>query len=268
MKATIVTALFDIGRNDIDGRGMSQYYEWFANTLKISCPMVIYCDESLNSFIEKHRPEGRQTKIINQKLDEIPYYYLKEKMDRILEDPDYKKNIKDPNRIECKTSLYSIIQYSKFPWVEKAAIENHFNSDYFVWMDAGISRHAPDLDLSQEIPGKNFSQTISQHTGKTLYQLYTSPYPDLVNGKMSEDYFWDNRSFVWGGMFGVDRFGAITLKALMEDVLVNLMINKGKLNNEQLAAGYLIKKNSGAFLVLQNKSQIHRNFEILYQIFQ
>ena len=123
---------FDIGRKDLDGRGMEQYYEWFADTLKLSCPMVIYCEESSNSFIEKHRPADRETKIINQKLEEIPYYCLKDRIDKLLVEDDYQKRIKDPGRIECKTSLYSIIQYSKFPWVERAAVENHFDSDYFV----------------------------------------------------------------------------------------------------------------------------------------
>ena len=268
MKATVVTALFDIGRKDVDGRGMEQYYEWFAGTLKMSAPMVIYCDESLNSFIRENRPPGRETKIVNQKLEEVPCYFLKEKIDAVLSSEDYVDRIKDPGRIECKTSLYSIIQYSKFAWVERAAVENHFDSDYFFWMDAGISRHAPDLDLTQPLPGSIFGNQIKEHSGKVLYQMYVSPYPDLVNGTMTEDYFWDNRSFMWGGLFGVDKFGSIALKAWCDEVLQNLMINSGRMNNEQLAIGYLAKKVPGAFLILQCNAHQHRNFEIMYQIFQ
>ena len=224
MKATVVTALFDIGRKGVDGRGMDQYYEWFAETLKMSAPMVIYCDESTNSFIKEHRSPEKETKIINQKLEEVPCYFLKQKIDDVLESEDYKDRIKDPDRIECKTSLYSIIQYSKFAWVERAALENHFNSDYFFWMDAGISRHAPDLDMQRHLPGPQFASQAKKHAGKVLYQMYMTPYPDLVNGIMTEDYFWDNRSFMWGGLFGVDKFGSIALKAWCDEVLQNLMI--------------------------------------------
>ena len=86
MKATIVTALYDIGREKIDGRGMEQYYMWFEKTLHIQCPMVIFCEQKHVKFIKDNRPKNLQTKIVVQELEEIPYYYLKPRMDQILQD--------------------------------------------------------------------------------------------------------------------------------------------------------------------------------------
>jgi len=270
MTATIVTALYDIGREKIDGRGMSQYYEWFSKTLLIQCPMVIYCENSHVDFIKKHRPKNLKTQIIVQELKDIPYYYLKERMDKVLSDPDFISRVSDPNRIECKTSLYSIIQYSKFKWVLDASKKNFFNSDYFFWFDAGASRFIPDIDTSTvTFPGENFIKQIKMHSGKTLYQMYVFPYNNisLRNTPLDHDYLYDSRSYVWGGMFGVDKIAIENLSKIVEEVLIHEMLDKNLLNNEQIAIGYLLKKNNDSFLILRNNSQQHRNFELIYQTF-
>lgn len=270
MSTTIVTALYDIGREKIDGRGMHQYYDWFAKTLQIQCPMVIYCEKSHVGFIQKHRPVHLQTKIIEQELQEIPYYFLKEKMDAVLTDPVYLSKVADSSRIECKTSLYSIIQYSKFPWVLQAAKENYFGSDYFMWLDAGASRFIPDIDVSlSRFPGENFMNQLKLHPGKTLYQMYIFPYTDLSmrNEPLPHDYLYDNRSYVWGGMFVSDCAAIQKLSKLVEDVLIKEMLEKNLLNNEQIAVGFLLKQYKNEFVVLQNDLRSHRNFELMYQAF-
>lgn len=270
MNATVVTALYDIGREKIDGRGMNQYYDWFKKTLLLQCPMVIYCESSHIDFIQKNRPSNLQTKIVVQELVDIPYYHLKNKMDEVLLNEDYQKKVSDPNRIECKTSLYSIIQYSKFPWVLSAARENYFNSDYFFWLDAGASRFIPDLDISSlRFPGENFMNQVKMYPGKILYQMYLFPYTDLSlkSEDITHDYLYDNRSYVWGGMFGVDASSIEKLASLIDIVLKQEMLEKNLLNNEQIAIGFLLKDHKDKFLILKNDSRIHRNFELIYQSF-
>jgi hypothetical protein len=89
-KTTVVTSLYDIGRNKIDGRTWDQYLEWFSETLKIKSPMVIFVDESLMDFVKSKR-EGLETEIIVQPLTEIPYYHLKDKIDGIISGGGYRK---------------------------------------------------------------------------------------------------------------------------------------------------------------------------------
>ena len=146
-------------------------------------------------------------------------------------------------------------------------IEHHFESDYFFWIDAGISRLVPDLDFTKKFPGVNFSNQVSSSPGNPIYQMYIRPYPDLLACPVSTDYFWDNRSFVSGGIFAGDRQAILAVKAWVHDVLVNMMLKKDVLNNEQLAIGYLIKKMPRSFLILQNDASVHRTLEILYQSF-
>ena len=56
MTATLVTALYDIDREDEekgDGRKWEEYINWFANTLRIPSPMVVYVDPSSKKFVEE-----------------------------------------------------------------------------------------------------------------------------------------------------------------------------------------------------------------------
>lgn len=271
MKSTVVTALFDIGRATIDGRSINHYYAWFKRTLQIQCPMQIYSESKHVKFILDNRPKHLETKIVTQELSELPYFHLKNSIDEILVSVNYQKRIADPSRIECKSSLYSIIQFSKFSWVLNAAKENCFGSDYFFWLDAGISRFLNDLDIaSAKFPSAKITGLIKKHPAKTLIQTFRRPYQDLsAKGKMlPHDYLYDNRSFVWGGMFGSDSSAIDKLTKRIDSLLIHDMINRNIINNEQIALGYLLKIHNKDFLVFENNSWIHRNFELLHRCFE
>ena len=148
-KVTIVSALFDIER--IDGRPWEEYLKWFDEFLKLKTPMVLFVSEDLKEFIEERRKDI-PTEIIVRTNEDIPYYHLQDKIQSILDDEDYKTSIEDPARIECKQAMYSVIQYSKFPWLKEAVQKNPHGSDYFFWLDAGGSRFFGLYDLEKEYP--------------------------------------------------------------------------------------------------------------------
>jgi hypothetical protein len=264
-KTTIVTSLYDIGRNKIDGRTWDQYLEWFSETLKIKSPMVIFVDESLEDFVKSKRG-GLETEIIVQPLTEIPYYHLKDKIDDIISGGGYRKIVKDPDRIECTSSLYTIVQFSKFGWVEEAAKKNFFNSENFLWLDAGISRFFSRNGVSTDlpIPSKTFLNNSIDLEGKIMIQTFISYYPDLALAeKLDESYLLDNRSFVAGGIFMVSSNSIGGIKKEIDVILHEKMIDKGLINNEQIVLGYLSKKNPDLFQTFQNYHNIHRDYEIL-----
>ena len=124
---TIVSSLFNIQREGMDGRTWEDYLKWFDITLKLKCPMVLFVTEDVREFIEERRTDI-PTEIIVQTVEDIPYYHLKEQLDDIIESEDYKDKISDPDRIECQHSMYSIVQYSKFKWLQQAIEENPFDS--------------------------------------------------------------------------------------------------------------------------------------------
>jgi hypothetical protein len=262
---TIVTALYNINRENLDGRSWDLYLHWFRNTLQLKSPMVIFVDPSMRDFVELRR-SGYSTLIIEESIENAPYYHLKDSMDYVINSKDYQERIKDPSRIECKSSLYNIIQYSKFGWVKKASEINPFNTDLYLWLDAGISRffNPVGLDINKEYPSTESINRMGDIKDKTLIQIFLSNYPELVNSQfLSTEYLLDNRSYIAGGIFMSHKDSIALLKDEIDNILKNEMLEKSILNNEQIALGYLFKKNPQMFHTFNNISGLHRDYEIL-----
>jgi len=260
---TVVTALYNIGRENIDGRKWDEYLSWFSKTLKINCHMIVFVPSELKEFVETHR-ERLKTDIIVQELNETPYYHLSPKIADIVKDAEYNKKMNDSHRIECSSSLYTCIQYSKFKWMKKAA--SMYENNHFIWMDAGLSRFFDDLNITAKYPGPNGASLMMQQKGKIISQLFCNSYPDLFSAEeISKEYFWDNRSYVMGGMFAGNKSAIEKIDELTEDIIANDMVANGLINNEQIALGYLVKKHGNLFAVFVNQGTHmgHRNYELI-----
>ena len=256
-EVTIVTSLFNVKREGMDGRSWEEYLEWFEQTLKLKCSMVIFTTDDLVSFIEERRTVS-PTEIITQTIEEIPYYYLKESLDQIIESEEYKEKISDPNRIECKHSIYSIIQYSKFKWLKQVVEENPFNSKFFFWLDAGGSRFFEGYDLNLEYPSANAIEALEEMGDKFLLQMNMEYYKDLANAKkLDEKYLLDNRSYILGSMFGGTSNALNKVSQDVENVLLRKMIDNRFVNNEQIALGYLVKLNSDDYEIYERHDGKH-----------
>ena len=228
---TFVTALYNIQREEKgDGRKWIDYLEWFKNTLKMPLKMMIYIPSDLVSYVEEHRPKEYITKIIIQEREAIPYAKFEKAISAILENPEYRTKIKHPDRVECKIPFYNIIQYSKFKWLEETANMNPFETDYFFWMDAGISRFVPMTLYSRIVSG------IELPIKKLVIQCNNL----LLNYPVHEGYLWDSQCLVSGGMFGGDKDVIIELTHLIDKELTQ-RIAQGWVNNEQLLLAYLYR---------------------------
>lgn len=269
MKTTLVTALYDISRDKKgDGRTFDEYLSWFAETLRVKSPMVIFVDESLKEFVQEHRKD-LPTKIISQSLEEIPYYYLNDSIQNILNDKEYKAKISDPGRVECKMSMYNVIIFSKFSWVKRVIEENTFGSEYFMWIDAGLSRFfdVHDVDINLPYPSKNAQQVLLENIDSVLIQAKMNIYTDLVNAKVcDESYFLDNRSWVMAGLWGGGAEVLTKFCDMVDDVFRNKLIKNNIVNNEQIVMAYLYKNNSDMFTVFENYFGQHREYEIISEL--
>ena len=265
MKVTFVSALFDINR--VDGRKWEEYLKWFEITLKLRVPMVLFLDRDMQEYIDKRRGdmfsekngnEYLKTQTLYQTVEDIPYYGLKDQIQEILDSDQYKKDMSDPERIECKQAMYPIIQYSKFPWLTQAAAMNPHGSDYFFWLDAGGSRFFEDYDLTQNYPSEEAKKALDEMGDSFLVQMNTEYYTDLANAKtLSTDYLYDNRSYVLGSMFGGHKKSLFRVCDMVHDVLMNDMIANNTINNEQIALGYLIKKYPDEFSLYERTNGKH-----------
>jgi hypothetical protein len=262
MKVTFVSALFDINR--VDGRKWEEYLKWFEITLKLRVPMVLFLDRDMQEYIDERRGdmfsenEYLKTQTLYQTVEDIPYYELKDQIQEILDSDQYKKDMADPERIECKQAMYPIIQYSKFPWLTQAAAMNPHGSDYFFWLDAGGSRFFEDYDLTQNYPSEEAKKALDEMGDSFLVQMNTEYYTDLANADtLSTDYLYDNRSYVLGSMFGGHKKSLFRVCDMVHDVLMNDMIANNTINNEQIALGYLIKKYPDEFSLYERTNQKH-----------
>jgi hypothetical protein len=269
MSITLVTALYNIDRKGKgDGRTFDEYLSWFSETLKVKSPMVIFVEEALEDFVKEHR-KNLPTKIITQSLEEVPYYHLNDSIRQILGDKQYKEKIGVPSRIECKMSLYNVIIFSKFPWVKRVIEENPFQTEYFMWMDAGLSRFfgPHQVDINQLYPSEDAIESLLDNKDSVLIQATMSFYPDLVNAKeYTDEYFWDARSWVMAGLWGGGSEVLSKFCDLVDDVLQEKMIKRGVINNEQIAMAYVYKMNSDMFAVFENYAHLHRQYEIIAEL--
>ena len=263
----IVSALFNIEREGMDGRAWEEYLNWFEKTLKLRVPMILFVTEDLEDFIKERRGD-LPTEVIVQTTDDIPYYNLKEQLDNIIGSEQYIERIADPDRIECRHSMYSIIQYSKFKWLTEATKSNPFESKWFFWLDAGGSRFFDFYDLTEDYPSPNAMESFEEMGDQFLVQMNTEYYTDLAQAvSLDKSYLLDNRSYVLGSMFGG---GINSIKKVAEDVddiLIKEMIANDYVNNEQIALGYLIKKNPDDYAIYERTNQKHAAiFQELFKI--
>lgn len=245
-KTTVVTALFDIGRDKLDGRTWDEYLDWFSRTLQLNCPMVVFVEEKTKDFVLKHRGD-KPTKVITQKLEDVPFYKNKKEIERVISLPKYKHAMRDSDRIECNSSLYTIIQYSKFGWMKDACDSDWFDSEFFIWMDAGLSRFfvtngplggTPLFDITKKFPTDKFETDMKKFEGTPVFEKRTHHYIDLYSAPMiGYEYFFDSRSIIAGGIWCGDKEAVEKIHNEV-DLIFTEALKQNMLNNEQILLGW------------------------------
>jgi len=256
-KVTIVSALFNIHRENVDGRKWEEYLQWFDITLKLKCPMILFVTEDVREFVEQRRLTI-PTEINVQVIEDIPYYHLKDQMRNILDSEEYQNKIFDSDRIECKYEMHPIVNFSKFPWLKKVAHDNPYGSDFIFWMDAGGSRFFEDYDLNLDFPSESAIESLEAMGESFLIQMNCDCYPDLYNAKeLPLDYLYNNRSYTLGSFFGGHKNSISEICDLVKTILIEEMLEKNIVNNEQIVLGYLIKKYPDKFTLYYRTNGKH-----------
>lgn len=137
---TIVSGLWDISRV---GRTWDTYLEHFDKFLKIPCNMVLWIPKSLESFVWERRSK-ENTYVRIYELEDIktgmfaPFW---DKWQHTRNSPEWQNQagwLSDSP--QCKNEYYNPIVMSKMFFLHDSKIWNPFDTDYFMWLDAGISQ--------------------------------------------------------------------------------------------------------------------------------
>lgn len=138
---TIVTALYDIGRGDLDGFGRTfdHYTQCFRKLLAVDLPMVIFIPEELNEFVRTARGD-KLTHIVNREVSTLENFPFYNEVQSIRTNPKWAAQSGwMPDSPQAQLPLYNPLVMSKQFFMNDAAIFNVFNTKYFLWVDAGIS---------------------------------------------------------------------------------------------------------------------------------
>ncbi len=210
---SFVTALFDIGRGGLESgfsRSFEHYKECFSKLLKYKhINLVVYCDRSLNEFIESHKTEN--IKIINKTLEDLETFPFTKQVDSI------RNNQKWFNQAgwlaqspQAKLKHYNLITMQKQFMLNDSSIFNHFKTHYFCWIDSGLANTVNLDQYFNETVYFDFEKKLIKHLNKMLYVCFPYDGQTEVHGftksGMNRYAGTDTTYVARGGFFGGDRY--------------------------------------------------------------
>ena len=140
---TIVTGLWDLGRGSIDGwakRDFQQYKDRFFELLQTNAQMAIWIPRDLEDEVRAIRGD-KPTQIYIKELEDFKTWFpFWDKLQSIRTNPDW-YNIAGwlPESPQAALEYYNPMMMCKMFMVNDTAIMNPFNSEYFYWIDGGLT---------------------------------------------------------------------------------------------------------------------------------
>lgn len=142
-KTTIVTGLWDMGRNELSEgfrRPYEHYKEKFVELLKTPANMYIYVSKNDEEFVWQHRSK-HNTEVKIMELEEFRtwFQFFANVQDIRIKESWRSQSGWLPDSPQSKLEYYNPVVMSKMFLLNNATLFNPFESDYFYWIDAGIT---------------------------------------------------------------------------------------------------------------------------------
>ncbi len=134
---TLVTGFWDVGRNE---RPTAQYIGWLKDTLGMDAKFIVFADKTTNAQLPIDK---NKIVTVDMSLEEHPYYKLFYERNKVVLESKKFKDLgpQDKSAARFRYPGYNVVIWGKAKVLEIAAEMNPFESDYFVWVDAGLSRY-------------------------------------------------------------------------------------------------------------------------------
>ena len=228
---TIVTGLWNIGRN---GRSFDHYIEHFKNFLQIPQNLFIYVPQELESFVWEHRSR-ENTYVKVYELSDVKQLYLPfwDKTQEIRTNPEW-VNLAGwlPSSPQASLEWYNPIVQSKMFMVSDASIWNPFDSDYFFWLDAGITNTVPATHFTEN----NVLENLKDYGNPFLFLSYPYEADNEIHGFKYSDmnrYAGEDVKYVCrGGLFGGHKDQIREANATYYSILQQTL-NQGLMGTEE-----------------------------------
>jgi len=263
---TLVTALFDIGRGEMGTsfqRSFDHYKECFGRLLKATkLPMIIFCDSDLDEFIWQHRDRSN-TSIVRRTVDDLKNFPFYKEVQSIRTSESWLNQAgwlgeSTQGRLE----LYNPLVMSKQFFLNDATLFNNFNTNYFLWVDAGITNTVSIEGYFND----TFEKRMIKKMKKMLYIAY--PYePDNEIHGFSKDKMYEYAGEVtnWvarGGVFGGPKHLINEVNEIYYNVLHD-SLTKGYMGTEESIFTIIAHKHKEKFNVhmIEGNGLVYKFFE-------
>lgn len=234
---TIVTGLFDIGREHLsDGfkRDFSHYENSFSELLDIELPMVIFTTKEIADKVVWAKRKRSNTYVVLKTVDDIKQFPFFDTIDDIRTSDSWKNQVawltESP---QAKLELYNPLIMSKQFWLNDATHFNPFNTDYFLWVDAGISN---TIGTPSNHINKQFAKKIIPEMSKMLYVCFPYDGTEEVHGfkkyKMDELSDAETKYVARGGVFGGSKYYINEINHIYYNLL-STTLNSGYMGTEE-----------------------------------
>jgi hypothetical protein len=169
-KLTLVTGLWNIGR---PGRDFDHYLASFEKLLEVKQNMFIYIPKEYESFVWERRSTSN-TFVKTFELEDIKNLYSPfwDKTQQIRTNPDWYNQTGEQGWLKSSPQAYlewyNPIVQSKMFLLHDVTIWNPFNTEYFIWIDAGITNTVHEGYLTEQ----NTLDKIVDHLDPFLFLSY------------------------------------------------------------------------------------------------
>jgi len=163
---TIVTSFFDIGRGNLpkekhgrvlphyQHRSLDTYFDYFNYLAKLKNDMVVYTTPDLAERVHDIRKqnglEDRTQVVVMGSYLPKGFGEVKEKIEEIMNSPDYYEKVVNPQLIEYWHSDYVLVNIFKSLYVSHAIESGLVKTDLTAWIDFGYARTIDTLPKSLE----------------------------------------------------------------------------------------------------------------------
>lgn len=226
-----VTMLYNIQRESVDARQISQYLTWAKELIKIFPNIIIFH----NSSVDVSQIDLPDINFIRVEMDELSISQRKIEIEEICK----KYLLAGKEDLVYKLPDYGIVVSSKFELLDKAHALT--NASYYLWVDIGITRFLEIDEISNRKPIEVRELTRAIYFEVDLRRNLIASQFLLRRGLLRVPKVGSSRRVVGTGSFLVRRDYVKPLNILVKSLLDD-WINKSIWDTEQVAIGHLIRQ--------------------------
>jgi hypothetical protein len=183
---TIVTGLWDLKRGDLNGwakRDFEHYKTKFFEMLEVDAQMCIWIPQDLEEDVRRIRGE-KPTRIFIKNVEDFrtwnPFF---DRIQEIRNKPEW-KNFAGwlPDSPQAALEYYNPMMFTKMFMLNDSAITNPFNSDYFFWIDGGLTNTVSRGYFQNDNVLDNLDNYVLKHNSKFIQIAYPYEGNEEIHG--------------------------------------------------------------------------------------